>query len=121
MNIEEAIDDAIKDCIQNHILEDFFRKRKDEVREAMYLEYTWEKREKLIRKEEYEDGRAAGIRVNLISQITKKNQRGKDLLSIADEVEESVEVIRPIYEAILAAPSADAEQIYETVYSKSDE
>ena len=26
-----------------------------------HLDYTWEKREKLIRKEEYEDGKAAGI------------------------------------------------------------
>ena len=121
MNIEEAIDDAIEDCIQNHVLEDFFRKRKDEVIEAMYLEYTLEKREALIRKEEYEYGRAAGIRIKLISQIIKKNQRGKDLLSIADEVEESVEVIRPIYEAILAAPNADAEQIYEKVYPESDD
>ena len=25
-----------------------------------HLDYTWEKREKLIRKEEYEDGKAAG-------------------------------------------------------------
>ena len=26
-----------------------------------HLDYTWEKREKLIRKEEYEDGKAAGL------------------------------------------------------------
>ena len=126
MNLKEAIDDAIEDCIQNHILEDFFRNRKDEVRKMTHLDYTWEKREKLIRKEEYEDGRSEGMsmgiskgsRIKLISQIIKKMQRGKDILSIADEVEESVEVIQPIYEAILAAPGADAEQIYETVYLK---
>ena len=60
MSLSEAIDAAIEDCIQNHILEDFFRKRKDEVRKVTHLDYTWEKREKLIRKEEYEDGRAEG-------------------------------------------------------------
>ena len=60
MNLTEAIDDAIEDCIKNHILEEFFRNRKDEVRKVTHLDYTWEKREKLIRKEEYEDGKAAG-------------------------------------------------------------
>ena len=55
MNLKEAIDDAIEDCIQNHVLEDFFRSRKDEVRKMTHLDYTWEKRERLIRKEEYED------------------------------------------------------------------
>ena len=120
MSLAEAIDAAIEDCIQNHILEDFFRSRKDEVRKMTHLDYTWEKREKLIRKEEYEDGRAAGRaegraegRVKLISLIIKKVQRGKDLLFIADAVEEPVEVIQPIYEAVVAAPGADAEQIYE--------
>ena len=60
MSLTEAIDDAIEDCIENHVLEDFFRNRKDEVRKVTHLDYTWEKREKLIRKEEYEDGKAAG-------------------------------------------------------------
>ena len=123
MSLAEAIDAAIEDCIQNHILEDFFRSRKDEVRKMTHLDYTWEKREKLIRKEEYEDGRAAGRaegraegRVKLISLIIKKVQRGKDLLFIADAVEEPVEVIQPIYEAVVSAPGADAEQIYEKLY-----
>ena len=123
MSLAEAIDAAIEDCIQNHILEDFLRSRKDEVRKMTHLDYTWEKREKLIRKEEYEDGRAAGRaegraegRVKLISLIIKKVQRGKDLLFIADAVEEPVEVIQPIYEAVVAAPGADAEQIYEKLY-----
>ena len=53
-----------------------------------------------------------------LSQSFYHQMRGKDLLSIADEVEESVEVIQPIYEDILVAPSAGAEQIYDKVYSK---
>ena len=126
MSLTEAIDAAIEDCIQKHILEDFFRRRKDEVRKMTHLDYTWEKREKLIRKEEYEDGksdgksegRTEGSRINLISLIIKKIQRGKDILSIADAVEEPVEVIRPIYEAVLATPGADVEQIYDKVYLK---
>ena len=79
-------------------------------------------RKKLIRKEEYEDGKAdgrsEGSRVKLISLIIKKIQRGKDILSIADAVEEPVEVIQPIYDAVLSAPGADADQIYDKVYLK---
>ena len=51
-----------------------------------------------------------------LSQSFYHQMRGKDLLSIADEVEEPVEVIQPIYEAVVAAPGADAEQIYEKLY-----
>ena len=52
-------------------------------------------------------GEKLGERRTLISQIIKKIQRGKDILSIADAIEEPVERIRPIYEAVLAAPGAD--------------
>ena len=60
-NVEEAVDTAIEDCIRKHILEDFFRTRKDEVKKMTHLDYTWEQREKLIRKEEYEQGLERGI------------------------------------------------------------
>ena len=33
MGLEEAVDLAIEDCIKNHVLEDFFRDRKDEVKD----------------------------------------------------------------------------------------
>ncbi|MGN0402755.1 MAG: hypothetical protein ACI4HQ_10945, partial [Acetatifactor sp.] len=60
-NVEEAVDTAIEDCIREHILEDFFRTRKDEVKKMTHLDYTWEQREKLIRKEEYEQGLERGM------------------------------------------------------------
>ena len=64
------------------------------------------------------NGEKRGECRRLISLIIKKIQRGKDILSIADAVEEPVEMIRPIYEAVLAAPDADVGQIYEKVYAK---
>lgn len=54
---------AIKDCIDNHILEDFFRENVEKVVKVMVLDYTWERREALIREEEYEDGKQAGIEI----------------------------------------------------------
>ena len=47
-----------------HLLSnEFFRSRKDEVIKVTHLDFTWERREELIRKEEYEEGEAAGIRI----------------------------------------------------------
>ena len=67
------------------------------------------------------NGEKRGERRTLISLIIKKIQRGKDILSIADAVEEPVEMIRPIYEAVLAMPGADVGEIYEKVYTKGGE
>ena len=41
---------------KSDILGDFFRDRKDEVLKVTQLDFTWEKREDLIRREEYELG-----------------------------------------------------------------
>ena len=41
-------------------MEDFFRENRDEVMKNMLLDYTWERREELIRAEEYEDGLVEG-------------------------------------------------------------
>ena len=42
-------------------MEEFFRESRDEVAKSMVLDYTWERREELIRAEEYEDGMKDGI------------------------------------------------------------
>ena len=63
-------------------------------------------------------GEKLGKRRTLISLIIKKIQRGKDILTIADAIEEPVERIRPIYEAVLASPDADVDQIYAKIYNE---
>ena len=65
-------------------------------------------------------GKKQGIEIGeytkLISLISKKVQRGKDITSISDALEESEDVIRPIYEAVLASPDLSAGQIYEKMF-----
>ena len=92
MGLEEAVDRAIEDCIKNHVLEDFFRDRKDEVKKMTHLDYTWEKREQMIRKEEYEQGRSQ----RLVEQVCRKLKKGKTPEEIADALEEPVENIQEI-------------------------
>ena len=72
MDLEDAIREAIDYCIANHVMEVFFRENRDEVMKNMLLDYTWERREELIRAEEYEDGLAEGEKRGL----TLGEQRG---------------------------------------------
>ena len=77
----EAVETAIDECIREHILEDFFLARKDEVMKMTHLDYTWEKREKMIRKEEYEDGVKDGEARG--EESKRQNVRFKINLSVA--------------------------------------
>ena len=52
---------AINECIKEHVLEDFFREHRDEVIKMADLDYTWERREELIRAEEFEEGVTCGM------------------------------------------------------------
>ena len=58
-----AINEAIDYCVKHHIMEEFFRENRNEVTKSMVLDYTWERREKLIRAEEYEDGKREGLEI----------------------------------------------------------
>ena len=59
-DLETAINEAIDYCIEHHIMGTFFRENRSEVTKSMVLDYTWERREELIRAEEYEDGKRDG-------------------------------------------------------------
>ena len=61
--LEAAINEAIDHCIEHHIMETFFRENRSEVTKSMVLDYTWERREELIRAEEYEDGKREGLEI----------------------------------------------------------
>ena len=61
--LEVAINEAIDHCIEHHIMEEFFRENRNEVTKSMVLDYTWERREELIRAEEYEDGKREGLEI----------------------------------------------------------
>lgn len=71
-------------------------------------------------EEQVMNGEKRGENRKLISLIIKKIQRGKNILSISDALEEPVDVIRPIYEAVLASAGADVGQIYEMAYLRNN-
>ena len=51
--------------------------------------------------------------IKLINQIIKKVNKEKALDVIADELEEDVETISPIYDVVVANPGKNAEEIYD--------
>lgn len=71
--------------------------------------------EKGIRK-----GIRKGEQLKLICQIKKKYLKGKPLEVIADEVEESVDDIRPIYQHIADYPQESEETLYNILYSQNE-
>ena len=86
-DLEAAINEAIDYCIEHHIMETFFRENRSEVTKSMVLDYTWERREELIRAEEYEDGRREGIQLgeekaiqNLMHTMNISDREARKLL-----------------------------------------
>lgn len=121
---ENAYELAIKECIKKGILADYLRKKGSEVINMLQAEYDYELDIEVQREEAYEDGLRAGeqsgkekgikegIQEERISLIVKKVHRGKDLETIAEELEANVEDIREIYEAVKkAAPEYDMDII----------
>ena len=126
--IENPYELAIKECIKKGILADYLRKKGSEVINMLQAEYDYELDIEVQREEAYEDGLRAGEQIgreNGISEgmqekeiilIVKKVRRGKDLQTIADELEEPVDEVRKIYEAVMkAAPDYDIKMIRESL------
>ena len=76
-DLEAAINEAIDHCIEHHIMEIFFRENRSEVTKSMVLDYTWERREELIRAEEYEDGKREGYAAGISQGRAEGEKRGR--------------------------------------------
>ena len=75
--LEVAINEAIDYCVKHHIMEEFFRENRSEVTKSMVLDYTWERREELIRAEEYEDGKREGYAAGISQGRAEGEKRGR--------------------------------------------
>ena len=122
--LNEAVEKAVDECIQEGVLADFLLKNRTEAIEMCILEYDEEREIKLIRKAEYEDGREAGLlegreagllegreagllegTKNLLnSQIRKKIAKGKTADQIAQELEMDLSVIEDAIRDLPADP-----------------
>ena len=78
MQIEEAVECAVKECIEKGILSDFLLQNRAEVIRMSIFEYDKEKEEKLIRKAEFDYGKAMGLADGVISLLEEKGRLSED-------------------------------------------
>ena len=103
-DIRTAVTEAVDECIASGILSDFFSEYREEVIDVSVYDYDEEGRMRVEREEGHQE--------ELISQIIPKVIKGKDINTIASEVEKDVDNIKQLYDAVVtAAPDYDMDKI----------
>ncbi len=104
----EAVSLAIEEAIRNNILKEILRNNKAEVTDMLLTEFD----EKDYIEGVKEESERRGEMLNKITLIIKKVKKAKPLPTIAAELEEEEEEIKPIYKAVVAsAPDYNIEEI----------
>ena len=95
--VEEAVEQAISECIQEGILSEFLKQNRAEAKQVSIYEYDEEKHMRQEREASWEEGIEEGIKKGkqelLERLIQKKLVKGKSISEIAEELEEEEEVI----------------------------
>ncbi len=83
--LDEAVEQAIGECIREGILAEFLRHNRAEVYQMSIFEYDKEEEEKKLRKAEYEYGREEGIKEGIREGIRegRREERTRWLLLIS--------------------------------------
>lgn len=94
MELEDAIQTTIDECIRDGILKEFLLKNKAEVYHMCLYEFDVELHEKVLREEEREEGREEGL--NLAKQILEAFSRGESSEDIAKELNIPLEKVEDL-------------------------
>lgn len=96
----DAYKNAIEECMKTGILADYLKKKGSEVVNMLIAEYDYDADVEVQREEAYaagkEDGRQEGQKEILQELVKRKLEKGKSIDTIAEELEESREVIAEI-------------------------
>lgn len=108
MSLEDAVERAICECIEEGILEEFLKKHRAEAKAMSIFEYDQEKHIRMEREEAWEEGRRegreSGLREGeekallLAKRIFKLAQTGKSSKEIAEICGISEEKVKQILE-----------------------
>ena len=96
MPIEEAVEQAITECIREGILKDFLEKNRREAIRVSIYEYDEERHIRQEREEAREEGERVGWEKGRLELIRKKLAKGKSIPEIAEALEEEEETIREL-------------------------
>lgn len=113
--LEDSVEMAIREMPDDFLIKQFIVINKAEVCKMLLTEYDEAEAQELFKNE----GRDEGSTKRLIELICKKLEKGKSIETIADEVEETVESIKPICNiAEKHAPDYDVDAIYDELRNK---
>ena len=90
MKLNEAVERAVNECIQEGILAEFLQKNRVRITAMSIFEYDKEKEEKKLRKAEYEGGYESGRRSGISEGELKKAQEFIEAMLAAGEPVEKV-------------------------------
>ncbi|MDE6567313.1 MAG: hypothetical protein K2K70_06240 [Lachnospiraceae bacterium] len=112
--LKDAVRRAVDECIGEDILTEFFRKHRREVVEMAALDFTFERREKLIRRDSLEEGLIAGRQEGLIAGRQEGEKIGllKGKIELLNEMQYSISEI--------AAKLAVSEQKVQEILQQND-
>ena len=96
LELNEAVDRVVNECIRDGILSDFLSKHKAEVIAVSIFEYDEEREIRLIRQDEFRQGQQNILR----DLVHKKLQKGKSPAVIADELELEPEVVETLIQEL---------------------
>ena len=104
MELEEAVDQAITECIQEGIMSEFLKKNRAEAKSVSIYEYDMEKHMRMERAEAREEGKREGMeqgiqegRMKLLQEmVQKKSKKGQSVENIAQDLELTEEIVREL-------------------------
>lgn len=117
-NRDAAITQAIQDCIRTGIFANFVQKHGSEAVNMLFTQFNLEDAKKIWYEEAFEDGeatgRSQGENRKLIEQVQRKLRKKKTPEIIAEELEEPLENVERICEAVeKCGLEADPQEIYD--------
>jgi predicted transposase YdaD len=115
-DLEQAITGAIDRCIEEGVLKEFLMEHRAEVVKMTQLDYTFERRIMLAKRDSREEGREEGIDEgelkNLIFLISKKKAKHCTISETADMLETEEALVEKVYDAL---ETYDAETQWEDI------
>ena len=109
IELEEAVDQAITECIQEGILSEFLKKNRAEAKSVSIYEYDMEKHMRMERAEAREEGKREGMeqgiqegRMKLLQEmVQKKSKKGQSVENIAQDLELTEEEVKGLLKEIV--------------------
>ena len=90
-NVEEAVDRAVTECINEGILREFLLQNRKEAVEMSIFEYDEEAVFEIVRKDEYEKGHQEGVKEGIIEgKVESILELLEDISTIPDKVRERI-------------------------------